>query len=112
MKKSLLVILLALPGVAFAKAPSCASWPTDMATTKLQNEGLIKRETLDESRTKATRLAVEKIGKDLYRQIFDIVIFQKDGTSFEVITDNQSSSEECSVSPVTIYLVSKNLGNR
>jgi len=81
-----------------------------MAEVKLQNARLIKIAQLDESKTTATPLSVEKIGKDLYRQVFDITLHSRSGQEFHVITVNSASSVECSMSGVVVYLVSRKFG--
>jgi hypothetical protein len=55
-------------------------------------------------------LASEKIGKDLYRQIHYVVFTEKSGRTIEVITSNDASNVECSMSAVKVFVVSKRLG--
>jgi hypothetical protein len=103
--------IFAMPSaVALAKSPDCASWPTNMALVHLKNAGLIDIPSVIEAQTKAVRLASEKIGKDLYQQVYDITFHTKDGKTIEVITKNQASSEECSMSGVDVYVVAKKIG--
>ncbi len=73
----------------------------------MQNAGIVKITQLDESKTKAIPVAIQKIGKDLYRQVFDIVLHAKAGEEFHVMTVNNASSQECSMSDVDVYLVSR-----
>ncbi|WP_249133956.1 hypothetical protein [Bradyrhizobium japonicum] len=98
------------PAAALAKTPDCASWPTNMALVHLKNAGLIDIPSVNETQTKAVRLASEKIGKDRYQQVYDITFRTRDGTTIEVITNSQASSEECSMSAVDVYVVSKKIG--
>ena len=107
----MLAAIFAMPAaVALAKSPDCASWPTNMALTHLKNAGLIDIPSVIEAQTKAVRLASEKIGKDLYQQVYDITFHTKDGKKIEVITKSQASSEECSMSGVDVYVVSNKIG--
>ncbi len=80
-----------------------------MTEVYLQNAGIVKIDQLDESKTKAIPIAYQKIGKDLYRQVFDITLYAKSGQSFHVVTVSSASSTECSISDVTTYLVSRKL---
>ena len=108
MKKFLLVTLLALlPILSFAKAPDCVSWPMNMSRTWLQNAGIVDIKNLDESKTKITLLASEKKAKDLYTQIYHFIFYDKKGNTYEIITNSDASYEECSMSDVDVYLISK-----
>lgn len=113
MKAALFVATLALafPALCLASSPSqCASWPKNMAQVHLKNAGIADLTQLDESRTRAVRLASEKIGKDLYRDVYDITFYEKSGAEIEVITSSEASSSECSMSGVDVYVVSKKIG--
>ena len=94
-------------------SPICAGpegWPTAMAFVHLKNAGLTSNDKLDFTKTRTTLLASERIGKDLYRQVHDVVFTEKSGGTIEVITRNNASSEECSMSGVEVFVVSKHLG--
>jgi hypothetical protein len=80
------------------------------ALTHLQNAGLILMES-DFSTTKVVRLASEKRGKDLYRQIHKVTFANNSGVTIEVITMNDASHVECSMSDVELFVVSHDLGN-
>lgn len=99
--------LLAIANFSEAAGPSCPSWPTNMSYTVLKNAGLTDESKLDLSRTKAVRLASEKIGKDRYRQIYDITFREKSGGEIRVVTSSVASSDECSISSVDIYVVAR-----
>ena len=87
--KVVMAAIFAMPAAAApAKSPDCASWPTNMALVHLKNAGLIDIPSVIEAQTKAVRLASEKIGKDLYQQVYDITFHTRDGTMIEVITKN------------------------
>ena len=109
MKNLPLIILLAIfPNLSFAKAPDCHSWPMNMTKSWLKNANITDIYNLDESKTKITLLASEKKGKDLYTQIYHFIFYDKKGNTYEVITKSDSSYEECSISDVSSYLISKN----
>ncbi|WP_369726789.1 hypothetical protein AB8Z38_09105 [Bradyrhizobium sp. LLZ17] len=109
--KVVMAATFAMPAAAaLAKSPDCASWPTNMALVHLKNAGLIDIPSVLEAQTKAVRLASERIGKDLYQQVYDITFHTKDGKTIEVVTNSQASSEECSMSGVEIYVVSTKIG--
>lgn len=107
-------LLSAAFALAWAKAPDCSGvdrWPTSMAFVHLKNAGLTENAAIDFNKTKTERLASEKIGKDLYRQIHRVVFVEKSGGEIEVITSNDASSEECSMSGVQVFVVSRHLGD-
>ncbi len=81
-----------------------------MAFVKLKNAGITSNESLDFNKTKTIRLASENIGDNLYIQIHFIVFIEKSGKKIEVITKNMASNEECSMSGVEVFIVSKVLG--
>ncbi len=105
-------LLLAIPSFVAAKSPECEGWPTSMAFVHLKNAGLTDNSRTDPSKATAIRIASEKIGKDLYRQVHRITFRETSGTNIEVITSNNASSEECSMSAVDVFVVSKHLGGR
>lgn len=108
-----LALFAALASSAVAKDPDCAGidgWATSMAFVHLKNAGITDNSKLDFTKTRTVRLASEKIGKDLYRQVHHVTFTEKSGKTIEVITSNDASSEECSMSGVEVYVVSKRLG--
>jgi len=99
----------------FAASPDCSGtegWATSMAFVHLKNAGITNNDELDFDKTKTIRLASEKTGKDLYRQIHLVTFTKKSGETIQVITNNDASHEECSMSGVEVYLVSKVLGEQ
>jgi hypothetical protein len=106
-------ILITLTSVAQARVPDCAGvqrWATQMAFVHLNRAGLTDGEKLDFTKTRTVRLASEEVGKDLYRQIHHVVFTEKTGSTIEVITSNDASSVECSLSGVQVFVVSRRLG--
>lgn len=115
MKPIVATFALLYSTLVFAGSPDCAGperWPTSMAFGSLKNAGITNSDELDFSKTKTVRLASEKIGKDLYRQIHLVTFIKKTGETIQVITNNDASNEECSMSGVEVYLVSKRLGEQ
>lgn len=111
MRRLLLIVMLAFPVTMFASHPDCAGsnrWPTMMAFWHLKNIEVLKGK-MASYRIKSTRLASEKIGKDLYRQIHRVVFTNASGKSVIVITNNDASSKECSMSGLEVYIVSKKI---
>lgn len=115
MKKYLLIGLFVLaPQWAIASSPACSGvngWAASMAYAHLKNEGLLHSETTDFTKTNVMRLASEKVGADLYRQVHQITFTEKSGHTVEVITINDASHEECSMSGVQVFVVSQQLGD-
>ncbi|MEM5437617.1 hypothetical protein [Paraburkholderia diazotrophica] len=110
MKHLLAGVVLIVPALCLAAPPQCASWPINMAIVHLKNANITDPTKIDESKTRAVRLASEKIGRDLYRQVYDITFHEKAGREIEVVTSNESSSSECSMSGVDVYVVSQKIG--
>lgn len=114
--RSLLLIVMAIgiPAAAQSKAekngPDCSGgWPTNMAFGYLKNAGLADNSSIDFSKTKTIRVASEKIGKDLWRQVYDVVFIKKSGEEVEAVAVHNASQEECSMSGVEVFVVSKHL---
>ncbi len=95
---------------AQAKNPDCTnpqSWPAQATFVRLKNEGILKGNTSDFNPPKVIRLASEKIGKDLYRQVHFITFINQAGKRIQTITVNDASHEECSVNGGDVYVISK-----
>ena len=98
---------------AAQQVPDCSGvdrWPTVMAFGELKNAGITDNQRLDFTRTKTTRLASEQVKEGLFRQLHHVTFVEKSGTNIEVITANDVSKEECSMSGVEVYVISKHLG--
>ncbi|PIT12883.1 hypothetical protein [Snodgrassella alvi] len=106
-KLSLLILLVLSPILSFSKATGCHSWPMNMAEAWMQNAEIVDIPSLDESKTKIKLLALGKKKKGLYTQIYHFVFYDRKGNSYEVITKNEASDDECSMSDVDSYLISK-----
>jgi hypothetical protein len=66
---------------------------------------------LDRSKTHAVRIASEKIGKDLYSDVYDITFYEKSGRAIEDITSSEASSYGCSMGSVGVFVVSEKLAD-
>jgi hypothetical protein len=78
-----------------------------MAFVHLKNEGhLVNEET-----ARVRRLASERTGPDLYRQVYLMTFVDTAGVPVEVITVSDASNEECSMSGVRVYVVSRAIGD-
>jgi hypothetical protein len=117
MKKFLmLVVFVALaasharPQAQKANGPDCSgNWPTNMTFGHLKNAGLVDNSSIDFSKTKTSRLASEKVGKDLWHQVYHVTFTKKAGGTIEAIAVHDASLEECSMSGVEIFVVSSHL---
>ena len=102
-------LLLSLSTLAFAASPKCDgpdNWAAMSAYAKLKNAGLVDNALIDFTKTKVKRLASEQIGKDLYRQVHRVTYTFFSGKTLEVITINDASHEECSMTGVEVFVVS------
>lgn len=111
MMRCLVILMLTLPALSLAAGPPCANWPANMALVHLKNAGITDPAKVDDTRTTAVLLASQKIGRDLYRQVYDITFHEKSGVTVEVITASDASSRECSMSGVEVYVVSRKIGD-
>jgi len=117
MKTMLLFVMLVIgvSGIAQSQAekthgPDCSGgWPTNMAFVHLKNAGLADNYSVDFSKTKTVRLASEKVGKDLWHQVYHITFTKKSGDMIEAIAVHDASQEECSMTGVEVFVVSKHL---
>lgn len=109
MKKILIAIIsmIFFSSSLFAKPLDCHTWPMNMTEVWMKNAGIVDIINLDESKTEVTLLASEKKGKDLYTQVYHFIFHDKKGNTYQIITKNDASSEECSMSEVNSYLISK-----
>ena len=115
MKQRLIPFLLLVCSAAAAppkKAPDCSGpdhYAAGAAFTTLKNAGAVTSDNVDFERVKSTTVASEKIGKNLWRQVFHVIFPLKSGTPVEAIVVSDASSEECSMSEPQVYLIAKAL---
>jgi hypothetical protein len=112
--KYCLLIFLFISANLYAKetSPNCSGiqrWATSSAYIALKDKGLLTEEGNDFSKTVTKLIASEKIGKDLYTQVHQITFTNKNGSTVEVITVNNASSEECSMNEVKVYVVAREI---
>jgi hypothetical protein len=89
--------------------PDCSGidrWATNMAFVHLKNAGITDNDKVDFSKTVTKRLASQKIGDNLFRQVHLVIFTEKSGNTIQVITVNDASFEECSMSAVDVYVIS------
>lgn len=90
--------------------PDCSGgWPTDMTFAHLKNAGLADNDSMDFPKTKTSRVASENVGKDLWHQVYNVTFTKKSGETIEAIAVTDASLEECSMSGVEVFVVSKHL---
>ena len=93
--------------------PDCSGeWPTLMVLSLLKNAGITNNDKIDAFKTKTVRIASEKIGKDLWRQVYDVTFTEHSGRKIEAIAVHEASREECSMSAVELYVVSQRLNDK
>jgi len=115
MKGVVALIFLLITISCKASDPDCDginNWAAKMAFVHLKNVGITDSDEVDFSLTQVKRLASEKIGEDLYRQIHLVTYIEKSGREIKTITSNNASSEECSMSGVRVYVISRELGDK
>jgi len=114
MRTLLLVVMLVInvPAIAQSKdekthGPNCVEWPTNMTFATMKNAGLADNDSIDFSKTKIVRLASEKVGKDLWHQVYRVTFTKKSGDVVDAIAVHDASLEECSMTGVKVFVVSK-----
>jgi hypothetical protein len=105
-----LAFLICVAAAPVLKAPDCSGpdhYAAGVAFATLKNSGAVTNDSVDFKRVKSTTIVSEKIGKDLWRQVFHVTFPLKSGNPVEALVVSDASSEECSMSTPQIYLVSK-----
>ena len=97
--------LSASPALADPKCAGPENWPAGMTFTQLKNAGVLVNDEVDFSRTAVQQIASQRIGKDLYRQVFKLAFHLKNGRLVQAIAVSDASNEECSMSGVTVYRI-------
>ena len=114
-KRFVLGPVLVLTCVAASPAPrqpDCSGpdrWPANMAFVKLKNAGLITNSKVDFNHVKSRTIVSQRIGQDLWRQVFRVTFLLKSGRKLEAIVVSDASSDECSMSDPQVFLISKAL---
>ena len=78
-----------------------------MARTSLTNAGLLDKSEIDFAKTKTIQLASEKVGKDLWHQVYFVTFFKRSGDKIQAVVVHDASIEECSMTGVKVYVVSR-----
>ena len=95
-----------------ANGPQCSeSWADPMTFATMKNAKLVTNDEINFEKTKSDRIASQKIGKGLWHQVYHITYTKKSGETIEAITVHDASSEECSMTAVEVYVVSKHLSS-
>lgn len=108
----IVILIISVPAIAQSQVekthgPNCIEWPTNMTFAHMKNAGLADNYSIDFSKTKTVRLASEKIGKDLWHQVYRVTFTKKSGDVIEAIAVHDASQDECSMTGVVVYVVSK-----
>jgi hypothetical protein len=107
-----LILVACTAAAPIAKAPDCSGpdhWAAGMAFTKLKDAGVVTNETVDFDHVTAKTIVSERVGKDLWRQVFGVTFPLRSGRQVQAIVVSDASSEECSMSDPQVFLVSKTL---
>ncbi len=113
LKFVVVAMMLATMAPGLSANPKCDgpnNWAAMMAFAHLKNAGVTDNAKIDFNQTIVNRIASEKIGEDLFRQVHRVIYIEKSGKKIELITTNDASSEECSMSAVEVYVVERKLG--
>ena len=110
--KSIILVLgtILLAGGSAKADPKCAGpdhWPASMTFAQLKNRGVLTNDAVDFTRTTSNQIASQRIGRDLYRQVFKVTFFLKDGRAVRAIAISDASKDECSMSDVTVYRIAE-----
>ena len=114
MKRALLPLLVFASGAAAPapRPPDCSGpdhWAAGTAFTALKNDGAVTNDAVDFDHVTSRTIASERIGRDLWRQVFRVTFPLKSGDRVEAIVVSDASSEECSMSGAKVFLISKEL---
>jgi hypothetical protein len=97
---------------SLSSGPDCSGgWPTNMAFVLMKNAGITDNNEIDFSKTKTVRIASERVDKDLWRQVYDVTFTERSGGKIEAIAVHEASREECSMTGVELYVVSRHLSS-
>ena len=85
----------------------CHRYPMKVSKGWLQNNNIVSIQDLNLDKTMGEKLSSEKIKKNLWNNVFRFIFIDKSNNKYELITRNVASDEECSISDVEIYMISK-----
>lgn len=75
----------------------------------MKNEGLLTNENVRWKQVRSRTIASQRIGKDLWRQVFRVTYPLTTGRKIEAIVVEDVSFDECSMSSPQIFVISKAL---
>ena len=117
----LLFLMLALSVSTVAQSvpdkhhgPDCSGagdWAAGTTLAAMKNADLINPGKIDPPKTKIVRLASERIGKDLWHQVYLVSFTMKSGEIIQAIAVHDASNEECSMTSADVFVISKHLGS-
>lgn len=105
-------LFIASFSIASTDAPDCSGverWPTVSTFVHLKNAGITTNDSIDFKKTTTFRLASEKIGDSLFKQVHHVTYVKKSGEKVEAIAINDASLDECSMGEVQVHLISRTL---
>jgi hypothetical protein len=82
-------------------------WPTAMTLDVLRQEGLIDAGQIDSTGTQTTRLASQKVGNDLWTQVYSVRFKLRTGKKVEAIAVVSASPVADMRSGPVVYVVSR-----
>jgi aconitase B len=106
LKRTIIAALAIMPFYAQA-AQDCHAWPMNMAQAWLKNAHVVDITQLDHKKTEIKLLAEEKKSKTLVTQVYHFIFYGRAGGRYEVITQNDASDIECSISGVNTWLIAQ-----
>ena len=86
----------------------CVSWPLMQSEIEVAG-GATPITVIDEDKIEYHLIFIEKTGRNLWRQMYYIKYYFRDGHAVSVITENDISREECSMSPVIVSIIKREL---
>ncbi len=75
----------------------------------LRNAHLVSRADGLDGTLRSSLVAVQKLGPDRYRQVIDIHVSRRDGSTVEAVTISETSDEECSMGEVQVLVVERRI---
>ena len=112
-KRLFFLALITFTVTSYAASPNCSgvdNWAARMSFVHLKNAGFLNSQNIDLKKTKVELIVSKEVSKGLYRQIHLVTFEKKSGEVIKVITINDASIAECSMSAVNVYVISERLG--
>lgn len=106
---SVLALLTSPVSAQGAKCDGPNNWPAANVFGAMKNAGIATNAEINFDRTVVKRIASDKIGKDLWRQVHLVKYYRKDGSTLKALAVSNASLEECSMSDVQTFVISEEL---